>query len=72
VALQVPEAMPREGGELMSGDNPDLGAWALHWRPAKAKGKKQLRLHHVGARLQAASQLTELPRYLAMATQVRG
>jgi hypothetical protein len=55
----------------MSGDNPDLGRWALHWRPVKAKGKKKLRLHHVGARLQAASQLAELPRYLAMAAQVR-
>jgi hypothetical protein len=68
---QVPEAMPTEGGELMSGSNPDLGPWALHWQPVKLRGKKKARLHHLGAKLQAASQLTELPRYLNMATQVQ-
>lgn len=62
---------------LVSGDNEDIGAWALHLLPGRAsssssspgpsKSAASAKLHFLGMRLQDGQQLVQLKQMMAQA-----
>ncbi|KAF8069561.1 GCS1 [Scenedesmus sp. PABB004] len=59
-----------EGVQLLAGDHPAVGPWALHLRPGSGGGAKaaaRAKLTHLGARLQDGHQLVGLKQLMVQA-----
>lgn len=71
----------QQGAVLVSGDNEDIGPWALHLLPgpttatsatadsssAPSKAAAGAKLHYLGMRLQDGQQLVQLRQFVAQA-----